>query len=56
MVQFMSMDPEAKALLDAAAAHEPTGVRAVAADALAGRQWRYYDFCMAASIRNGIAM
>ena len=48
MVRFMSMDPEAKALLDAAAAHEPTGVRAVAADALAGRQLRFYDFCMAA--------
>jgi uncharacterized PurR-regulated membrane protein YhhQ (DUF165 family) len=48
MVLLMSIDPEAKALLGAAAAHEPAGVRAVAADALAGRQLRYYDFCMAA--------
>ncbi|OYW13659.1 MAG: hypothetical protein B7Z50_06600 [Sphingomonadales bacterium 12-62-5] len=48
MVRLMSINTEAKALLDAAAAHEPTGVRAVAADALAGRQLRFYDFCMAA--------
>jgi hypothetical protein len=27
---------------------EPTGVVAVGADALAGRQLRYYDFAMAA--------
>ena len=48
MVQAMSNDPETHALLAAAATHEPAGIRAVAADALAGRQLRYYDFCMAA--------
>lgn len=31
-----------------AAAGEPEGIRAVSADALAGRQLRYYDFSMAA--------
>ncbi|MEI6486691.1 MAG: queuosine precursor transporter [Sphingomonadales bacterium] len=44
----MTQTPEDQSILAAAAADEPAGIRAVAADALAGRQLRYYDFCMAA--------
>ena len=48
MVRAMSIDPQDRALLAEAAAHEPAGISAVSAGALAGRQLRYYDFCMAA--------
>lgn len=34
--------------MDIAAAEEPPGITAIEADALAGRQLRYYDFAMAA--------
>jgi queuosine precursor transporter len=46
MVPAMTKDD--RQLLAAAAAHEPEGISAVAADALAGRQLRLYDYCMAA--------
>ena len=36
--------------MDIAVTDEPRGVTAVAADVLAGRQLRYYDFCMAAFV------
>lgn len=48
MVPRMTIDPDDRALLDAAAAQEPAGIRAVSAGALARRQLRYYDYCMAA--------
>ena len=35
-------------ILAEAAAHEPPGIRAVSADAITGRQLRYYDLAMAA--------
>ena len=35
-------------ILKDAAAHEPQGIRAVSADAITGRQLRYYDLAMAA--------
>nr|MCU0892289.1 VUT family protein [Sandarakinorhabdus sp.] len=35
-------------ILKEAAAHEPAGIRAVSADAITGRQLRYYDLAMAA--------
>ena len=35
-------------ILKAAAAHEPEGISAVSADAITGRQLRYYDLAMAA--------
>jgi hypothetical protein len=35
-------------IITEAAAHEPEGVRAVSADAITGRQLRYYDLAMAA--------
>jgi hypothetical protein len=35
-------------ILKEAAAHEPEGIRAVSADAITGRQLRYYDLAMAA--------
>lgn len=48
MVPAMTQTPEDKTILAAAAAEEPAGIRAISAGALAGRQLRYYDFCMAA--------
>jgi len=42
----MTTSPDDRALL--AQAEEPAGVRAVSADAIAGRQLRYYDLAMAA--------
>ena len=44
----MSIDAENRALLAEAATQEPEGISAVSADALSGRQLRFYDFCMAA--------
>ena len=44
----MALEPQDRALLAEAAAHEPAGIRAVAADTLAGRQLRFYDLAMAA--------
>jgi uncharacterized integral membrane protein (TIGR00697 family) len=48
MLRAMTPSPDDDALLATAAAHEPEGVRAVSADALAGQRLRYYDFAMAA--------